>query len=166
MDLRVSLQKICSGYVKEDDVMTQQIIPCVGAAILDDQLRVLLVKHIPKKGGFWSDKYICPGGRLEFGETLDDGVRREVREETGLEIEIVTWIRPMERMIPSEDGTIQEHILYLDAVAKVKQGQFKPASDVGEGNWFSREDLLKIQDEIHEDTQMLLKEAGLVEWDG
>jgi hypothetical protein len=71
----------------------------------------------------------------------------------------------MERMIPSEDGTIQEHILYLDAVAKVKEGQFKPASDVGEGNWFSREDLLKIREEIHEDTQILLKEAGLVEWD-
>ena len=147
------------------NMMVNQFVPCVGAVILDEELRVLLVKHIPQKGGFWIDKYICPGGRLEFGEFLEDGVRREVREETGLEIEIVTWVRPMERIIRSADKTIQEHILYLDAVARVKEGRFKPASDVGEGNWFSREELIEIRDEIHEDTQMLLKEAGLVEWE-
>lgn len=149
----------------EVDMMANQIVPCVGAVILDDELRVLLVKHVPEKGGFWFGKYICPGGRLEFGESLEEGVRREVREETGLEIEIVTWVRPMERMIQSSDKTIQDHILYLDAVAKVRQGKFKPASDVGEGNWFSREEVAEIRDEIHEDTQMLLEEAGLVEWD-
>lgn len=149
----------------EGDIMVDQIIPCVGAVILDEELRVLLVKHVPEKGGFWIGKYICPGGRLEFGESLEDGVRREVREETGLEIEIVTWVRPMERMIRSADESIQEHILYLDAVAKVKEGNFKPASDVGEGNWFTRDELIEIRDEIHEDTQMLLKEGGLVEWE-
>jgi ADP-ribose pyrophosphatase YjhB (NUDIX family) len=148
------------------DVMAKEIVPCVGAIILDDHLRVLLVKHVPEKGGFWFDKYICPGGRLEFGETLEEGMRREVREETGLEVEIITWVRPMERIIRNSDETIQEHILYLDAVTKTKQGQFKPASDVGEGNWFSRDEMLAIRDEIHEDTQMLLKEAGLMEWDG
>jgi len=143
--------------------MSNQIIPCVGAVILDNKNRVLLVKHVPEKGGFWIGKYICPGGRLEFGECLEAGVRREVHEETGLEIEIVSWVRPMERIILNSNDTIQEHILYLDVVSKVRRRQFKPASDVGEGDWFSKEELSTIRSEIHEDTQELLKEPGLLE---
>ncbi len=134
----------------------------MGAVILDEQNRVLLVKHVQEKGGFWKDKYICPGGRLEFGESLEAGIRREILEETGLEIEILRWVRPMERMIRNADNTLQEHILYLDVIARVKHGKFKPASDVGEGGWFSKDDLLTIQKEIHEDTQELLKEVELL----
>ncbi len=142
--------------------MPRQIVPCVGAIILDDQKRVLLVKHVPEKGGFWTEKYICPGGRLEVGEPLEDGVCREVREETGLEIQIIRWVRPLERIIRDADGTLVDHVIYLDAIAKVKQGYFKPASDVGEGSWFTKEELQQILDEIHEDTKALLHEAGLL----
>lgn len=142
--------------------MTGKIVPCVGAVILDEQNRVLLVKHVPEKKGFWAEKYICPGGRLDPGESLEDGVRREVREETGLEISILHWVRPMERIIRDSDGSLLDHIVYLDVVAKVKHGDFEPASDVGEGAWFAKEALKKIRDEIHEDTQRLLTEAGLL----
>ena len=142
--------------------MTGKIVPCVGAVILDEQNRVLLVKHVPEKKGFWAEKYICPGGRLDPGESLENGVRREVREETGLEISILHWVRPMERIIRDSDGSLLDHIVYLDVVAKVKHGDFEPASDVGEGAWFAKETLKKIRDEIHEDTQRLLTEAGLL----
>ncbi|MDO8123767.1 MAG: NUDIX domain-containing protein [Candidatus Hermodarchaeota archaeon] len=142
--------------------MTGRIVPCVGAVILDKQDRVLLVKHGPEKKGFWAGKFICPGGRLDPGESLEDGVRREVREETGLEIRILHWVRPMERIIRDSDGSLLDHIVYLDVVAKVTQGDFEPASDVGEGAWFAKEDLTKIRNEIHEDTQRLLTEAGLL----
>ncbi len=142
--------------------MSGQIVPCVGAIIFDEQKRILLVKHVPKKGGFWAKKYICPGGRLEPGETLEEGVCREIREETGLEIEILQWMRPFDRMIMKDDGTLQEHILYLDAIAQVKSGVFQPSSDVGEGAWFSKKRLRVIINEIHEDTQKLLREANLL----
>ena len=142
--------------------MTERIVPCVGAVILDKHNRVLLVKHVPEKEGFWAGKYICPGGRLDLGESLEDGVQREVREETGLEIRILHWVRPMERIIRDSDGSLLDHIVYLDVVAKVTQGDFEPASDVGEGSWFAKEDLKKIRNEIHEDTQRLLTEAGLL----
>ncbi|MFX1564820.1 MAG: NUDIX hydrolase [Promethearchaeota archaeon] len=142
--------------------MVNKIVPCVGAVILDAKNRVLLVKHVPEKGGFWQGKYICPGGRLEFGESLEIGVQREVREETGLEIEILRWVRPMERLIFNAAGTLEEHILYLDVIARVRQGQFRPASDVGEGDWFSKDQLPRILTELHEDTQQLLEEAGLL----
>ena len=58
----------------------------MGALILDGRDRVLLVKHHPSEGprkSFWQGKWIGPGGMLEFGEGLEEGARREVREETG-----------------------------------------------------------------------------------
>ncbi|MFW9986021.1 MAG: NUDIX hydrolase [Candidatus Odinarchaeota archaeon] len=142
--------------------MSNRFTPCVGAVILDDQERVLLVKHVPEKSGFWAEKYICPGGRLEPGESLEDGLRREIWEETSLEIDIVQWVRPMERVIRDTQGILIDHVLYLDVIAKVKQGTFQPASDVGSGAWFTKKELQVIVNEIHEDTQELLREAGLL----
>ncbi len=142
--------------------MSNGIVPCVGAVIIDDEERVLLVKHVPEKGGFWAGKYICPGGRLEFGETLEAGVRREVLEETGLEIDILRWLPPMERIIRTPEGAIEDHILYLDVVARVSSGTFMPQSDVGEGQWVEIKKLPEILDETHEDTATLLQQAGLL----
>ena len=56
-------------------------------AIIMDGSRMLLIKRSNRyadSGGIWD----IPGGRLNFGEEPEDGLRREVREETGLEIEI------------------------------------------------------------------------------
>ncbi len=142
--------------------MSGRIVPCVGAVILDDAGKVLLVKHVPEKGGFWAGKYICPGGRLEYGELLEAGVRREVLEETGLEIDILRWLPPMERIILTPEGIIEDHVLYLDAVARVRSGTFVPQSDVGEGRWVDIKKLPELLEEIHEDTATLLRQAGML----
>ncbi len=142
--------------------MSDRIVPCVGAVILDDSERVLLVKHVPEKGGFWAGKYICPSERLEYGEPLEAGVRREVLEETGLEIDILRWLPPQERIIWSRAGAIEDHVLYLDVVARVRSGTFVPQSDVGEGQWVEIEQLQEMLDELHEDTATLLRRAGLL----
>ena len=62
----------------------QAIMIGVGAVIEDSAGRVLLVKHVPERGGFWQGKWICPGGELEPGETIEEGIKREVREELSL----------------------------------------------------------------------------------
>ena len=43
----------------------------VGAVIVEDD-KVVLGKHVPERKGFWSGKWICPGGRLEIGEAIRD----------------------------------------------------------------------------------------------
>src|SRR5918911_2543443 len=56
-----------------------------GAVVSDEQGRVLLLRHVLRRGSGWG----IPGGFIAAGEQPSDAVRREVREETGLELESV-----------------------------------------------------------------------------
>jgi ADP-ribose pyrophosphatase YjhB (NUDIX family) len=137
------------------------ITVAVGAVIRDDAGRVLLVKHVPERNGYWQGKWICPGGKLELGESIEEGIVREVREETGLEIKLDSPLRPFERIVQSE-GQTTLHVIYIDFLAKLMSGEFHPGSDVGEGIWVLPEGLPDVWDELHEDTQRLLAIAKVV----
>jgi len=139
----------------------KEIIVAVGAVIKDESDRVLLVKHRPERGGFWQGKWICPGGKLELGERIEDGVRREVREETNLEIRLTSPLAPFDRIVESE-GQTELHVIYIDYMAEKSEGDLKPDSDVEEARWATREDILSIWEELHEDTQRLLQIAKIV----
>jgi 8-oxo-dGTP diphosphatase len=92
----------------------------VGAIIYDRESRVLLVERGKPPGvGLWS----LPGGRLEPRETLAQGVAREVREETGLIVEVGTLACVIERM--ADDY----HFVILDYFARVISGSLAAASD-------------------------------------
>ena len=52
-----------------------KIIVAVGAVIEDNEGRILLVKHKPERGGYWQGEWICPGGKLELGETLEEAAK-------------------------------------------------------------------------------------------
>jgi 8-oxo-dGTP diphosphatase len=136
------------------------IMVAVGAVIQDGSDRVLLVKHRPEREGFWQGKWICPGGGLMFGEKIEDGIRREVKEETNLDIELTTPLIPFDRIVRSGDQT-ELHVIYIDYLAQKIKGDLKPDSDVGEARWFDRKDIPVIWEELHEDTQKLLKIANI-----
>ena len=138
----------------------ERILVAVGAVVLDEQGRVLLVKHREEKGGFWKGRWICPGGKLEPGERIEDGMKREVLEETGLDVELVRPLVPFDRIVRSE-GRVELHVIYIDYVARKDRGEAVPGSDVGEARWVPRESLPAIWDELHEDTRRLLNIANL-----
>jgi 8-oxo-dGTP diphosphatase len=59
------------------------VVPCVGAVVHDAAGRLLMIRRGREPSrGLWS----LPGGRVEAGETAEEAVVREVREETGLEV--------------------------------------------------------------------------------
>ena len=138
-----------------------KVIVAVGAVIEDNEGRVLLVKHKPERKGYWQGKWICPGGRLELGETLEDGARREVEEETGLDINIRKLLLPFERIV-HEGRKTTLHVIYIDFIARAVGGEFTPASDVGEGKWVAKQELLSMWGELHADTQRLMALAGML----
>jgi len=84
----------------------------VGAVIVRDG-KALIVKraHAPRQGE-WS----LPGGMLDLGESLDDAVRREVREETGLEVTLGPIIETFDRVHRDADGRVRYHFVIVDYV--------------------------------------------------
>ena len=133
----------------------------VGAIIEDSAGRILLVRHIPERGGFWQGKWICPGGELESGETIEEGIKREVKEETRLEIDLIAPLPPFDRIVRTQ-GEISLHVVYIDYLARVNGGELKAGSDVGEAIWVEKEKIPEMWEELHEDTKRLLQIAKVV----
>ncbi len=109
--------------------------PLVGVgAVVIDQGRVLLVKRgrEPLKG-HWS----LPGGLLELGESLEAGVIREIKEETGLTVEPLKLIELLDR-IHREGGRIRFHYIIADYLCRVVSGKLMAASDAEAVRWVER----------------------------
>jgi mutator protein MutT len=109
----------------------------VGAIVLDGD-RVLLVKraHEPLKGE-WS----VPGGAVDVGETLEEAIRREVREETCLDIEVGPIVDVLDRIRYDPDGRVKFHYVLVDFVCRPVSGTLQCASDAEEATWAERGDL-------------------------
>jgi len=131
----------------------------VGAVVLDDDGRILLVKHVPKRDDFWGGQWMVPGGGLELGETLEEGVVREVEEETNLKVEVLRHVSTLDRIVREGDG-VKIHVVYVDFLVRPVSGELRPGSDVGAARWFSRDEIEANWDEIHVDTRHLLEKIG------
>jgi len=105
----------------------------IGAVVVD-RGRVLLVRRgrEPLKG-HWS----LPGGALELGESLADGLVREVREETGLTVEPVELVELIDR-IHREGERVRYHYVIADYLCRVVGGEMKAASDADAVRWVER----------------------------
>jgi ADP-ribose pyrophosphatase YjhB (NUDIX family) len=110
---------------------------CVGGIAFDDQGRVLLIQRGQPPGeGLWT----VPGGRLELGETLEQGCAREVREETGLDVEVGALVEVVERILPEGDR-VGFHFVILDYLVTVRGGELSPATDVSDARWCDQQQL-------------------------
>jgi 8-oxo-dGTP diphosphatase len=113
--------------------------PVLGVgALIFDRGRILLVERgRPPLKGSWS----LPGGVLEAGETLKEGIRREVREETGLEVEPVGIFEVFERILPDRKGRPEYHYVLIDFLCRIAGGRLVPGDDVRRAAWVSKSEL-------------------------
>jgi 8-oxo-dGTP diphosphatase len=109
----------------------------VGALIIDGGRIVLIRRGRPPAEGEWS----IPGGLVRLGETIDEAVAREAREETGLEVRPEILVELLERIFPDEQGRVRYHYVLADYACRVIGGALLAGSDAMEARWVSREDL-------------------------
>ena len=116
-------------------------IPAVASTVIEKN-RILLVRRAnePSKG-LWG----LPGGVVELGETLAQAVVREVKEETGIDVEIINFLDVLDSINRDDDGRIRFHYVIFECLAKPINGEIQAAADASEALWVSIDELDKIE---------------------
>ncbi|MDD2758351.1 MAG: nucleotide exchange factor GrpE [Patescibacteria group bacterium] len=110
--------------------------PTVGTLIYNDEGQVLLVRS-PK----WGERWHIPGGHVELGETCEDANKREVMEETGLEVDRVEYLGFQEAIAPKFFHR-QAHFIFLDFAAHMCGGELKASDEMSEWVWVDPKEVL------------------------
>ena len=103
--------------------------PTVGALIFNPEGKLLLVKTHK-----WKGKYTIPGGHVELGEGLLDALKREILEETGLEL-IKSEFLCYQEFIYDESFYEKRHFIFFDFVCYVKSDQVQLNNEAQEFVW-------------------------------
>ncbi|MFX0116033.1 MAG: NUDIX hydrolase [Candidatus Hodarchaeota archaeon] len=104
--------------------------------------RFLVIKRgAPPAKGLWS----VPGGAIDLGETVEECLKREVLEETGIEIEVEEFLRYVD-VILKEKATknIQYHYVVLYFKALYISGELKPSSDAADAQWLTPNEIRQL----------------------
>jgi NADH pyrophosphatase NudC (nudix superfamily) len=113
----------------------QNSSPAVTAALVDgDKVLVAIRAHDPKKG-----KVDTPGGFLMPGEHPLDGLRREIREELGIEIDVS--FEDFIQGVPHTYGDEEDWVLSLGFAARPLSLALNPADDVADARWVTSNEL-------------------------
>jgi len=113
----------------------------VGAVVLHEG-RVLLVRRGRAPAlGLWS----VPGGLVELGETTVDAARREVEEETGLDVRIAGLVGVLDRVTRDADGRVRYHWVLVDYLAYPQSNDTITAgSDAAEVRWVTIDEVGRL----------------------
>jgi ADP-ribose pyrophosphatase YjhB (NUDIX family) len=112
----------------------------VGAIILKRDRILMAQRGKEPLKGWWS----LPGGALEIGEQLADGVRREVLEETGLQVRPLGILEVFERIMRDAAGAPEYHYVLIDYMCRITGGTLCAGDDVCAVDWVKRRDLPKL----------------------
>lgn len=108
----------------------------VGAVIVRDDTVLIVQRAREPLQGVWT----LPGGRVEWGESLTAALRREIREETGLEVQVGPVVEVFDR-IECRDGHTSLHYVVIDYLCTHVSGTAEAADDAAAVAWV-REDAL------------------------
>jgi 8-oxo-dGTP diphosphatase len=132
----------------------------VGGVVVEAGKTLLIRRGSEPLRGQWS----IPGGTLELGETLVEGVARELLEETGLVVEVLDLIEVFERISPPEaarssggNGRPRFHFVIADYLCEKLSGEPKAGGDVTDLAFAREDELVKFQ--LTETATRILRKA-------
>jgi 8-oxo-dGTP diphosphatase len=119
----------------------------IGAVVLRGDAVLLVRRGRPPAMGSWS----IPGGAQELGETAEDAARRELREETGLEVGALHLLTHVDSIHRDAAGRVQYHYTILDFAASWVAGEPVAGGDVTDAGFFAVDALgpLDLWSEAH-----------------
>jgi mutator protein MutT len=119
---------------KCDFIFYQNSKPTASAIIINDNNEVLVVKRAYEPG---VGKYDFPGGFLEYGESPQDGAKREIQEELNVEIEVLDFVG----IYMDYYDTVGESTINIYYLARIKSGDPVASSDIDSFEWFAKDQL-------------------------
>lgn len=108
-------------------------LPSCHALIRDGDRILLIERGRPPFQGYWS----LPGGGVELGETVEQALQREVREETGLAVRVRRFLGYADAIDHDEAGRVRYHYVIMYFEAEVRGGRLVPADDAAEARWLT-----------------------------
>lgn len=126
----------------------------VGVIVFDEDSKILLVQRgqEPSKG-LWA----LPGGLVEVGEELKTAVKREVKEECDLDVEVGEVVSVVDLILKDENKKVKYHYILIDYDAKYIAGDLTPKSDVKNANWFTQQEIKQL--DVPEVTRQVIDKA-------
>ena len=115
--------------VKEFEAAHPPVIT-VGALIFNGAGEVLMIRTHK-----WSNLWGIPGGKVKWGEPSEEALRREIKEETGLDVLVGPIIETFDRVHRDDAGRIRYHFVIVDFVCWSDEGEAKPGSDAEATAW-------------------------------
>lgn len=110
-----------------------------GALIVNPKGDVLIVRSSK-----WNDKFTVPGGHIELGERAEDAIKREVKEETGLDVEPVKLLLVQQAIYP-ENYYKHEHFIFMDYLCQAQSSEVKlDGRELQEYVWVRPEKALEL----------------------
>jgi len=130
----------------------KQPIVGVGGVVIRGSCVLLVRRGTEPSRGEWS----IPGGMLELGESLRDGIRREVKEETGLGVRPMESIAVVDR-VQKNGRRVRYHYVLIDYVCLPAGGRLRPGSDVLDARWVERIELASYK--LRPETSAVIADA-------
>ena len=112
--------------------------PAVGALIFSPDGKLFLMRSHK-----WRGKYTVPGGHIELGETLEEALRREVKEETGFDIYDIEFLF-FQEFIYDDEFWKKRHFIFFDHTCKTDSTKAQLNSEAQEYAWVSLDDALNL----------------------
>ena len=112
----------------------------VGAIVMRGDSVLLVKRNKEPSKGMWS----IPGGLVEIGETVKDALRREVKEECGVEIEPTELFEVVDAVNRDDKGVARFHYVIVDFLSEWRGGDLSAGSDVADARWTPLNDLQKL----------------------
>jgi len=112
-------------------------ISAVGAIVVGSSGVLLVRREKDPARGLWS----APGGVIKIGETQKEALRREVMEETGIEIDILNLLTAANVILHDSDGKVEYHFIWIFYLAKALTEDIHYESPEVEARWFRLDEL-------------------------